>query len=81
MLILSLDHSAAGLHLTAASHVLFVHPMHASTLATARAYKRQAIGRARRVEQPRPEVHVWRFVTRGTVEEHISTLQQAEKVA
>ena len=71
MLLLSLEHAASGSNLTAANHVIFVHPMNAETLSTAVAYERQALARVRRVGQERPEVHVWRFVTRETVEEHM----------
>ncbi|CAE8660588.1 unnamed protein product [Polarella glacialis] len=76
ILILSLEHAASGANLTAAGHVLLVHPMNAGSVATARAYERQAIGRVRRVGQTRSEVHVWRFVSQHTVEEHISKLHQ-----
>ena len=71
VLLLSLEHAASGSNLTAANHVIFVHPMNAETLSTAVAYERQALARVRRVGQERSEVHVWRFVTRETVEEHM----------
>lgn len=45
--------------------------MNAETLSTAVAYEKQALARVRRVGQERSEVHVWRFVTRETVEEHM----------
>ena len=45
--------------------------MNADTLSSAVAYERQALARVRRVGQERAEVHVWRFVTRETVEEHM----------
>lgn len=76
VLILSLEHAASGANLTAASHVLFVHPMNAETVQTAVAWERQAIGRIRRIGQTRPEIVVHRFVTRGTVEEHITNIHQ-----
>jgi len=76
VLILSLERAASGLNLTAANHVLFVHPMNAATVSTAKDYEQQAIGRIRRVGQTRPVVHVWRFVTANTVEEHISNLHR-----
>jgi len=75
-LLLSLEKAASGTNLTAASHVLFVHPMNAESLSTAVAYERQALARVRRVGQARSEVHVWRFVTRHTVEEHIHRLHR-----
>ena len=71
VLLLSLEHAASGSNLTAANHVIFVHPMNADTLSSAVAYERQALARVRRVGQERAEVHVWRFVTRETVEEHM----------
>jgi SNF2 family DNA or RNA helicase len=72
VLLLSLEHSASGTNLTAANHVVFVHPMHALSAERAVSYEAQAIGRVRRWGQERPEVHCWRFVTRGTVEETIT---------
>jgi len=74
VLMLSLERAASGLQLTAANHVVFVHPMNALSLSVARDYEHQAIGRIRRIGQTRDLVHVWRFVTRDTVEEHISRL-------
>merc|ERR1712100_957050 len=71
VMLLSLEHAASGSNLTAANHVLFVHPMNAETVSTAVAYEQQAIGRVRRVGQARSEVHVWRFITCQTVEEHV----------
>ena len=70
-MLLSLEHAASGSNLTAANHVIFVHPMNADTLSSAVAYEGQALARVRRVGQERAEVHVWRFVTRETVEEHM----------
>lgn len=78
---LSLDNVASGTNLTAANHVFFVHPMNADTLSTAVAYEKQALARVRRVGQMRSEVHVWRFVTRHTVEEHIHSLHQRHQQA
>ncbi|CAL1168735.1 unnamed protein product [Cladocopium goreaui] len=74
VLLLSLEHAASGSNLTAANHVILVHPMNADTLSSAVAYERQALARVRRVGQERAEVHVWRFVTRETVEEHMHQL-------
>lgn len=76
ILLLSLESAASGTNLTAANHVLFVHPMNAETVARAAAYEKQALGRVRRVGQQRKEVHVWRFVTRETVESHIWDLHR-----
>lgn len=60
VLLLSLEHAASGSNLTAAHHVIFVHPMNADTLSSAVAYEQQALARVRRVGQLRKEVHVWR---------------------
>jgi len=76
VLVLSLQRAAAGTNLTSASHVLFVHPMNADTVHSAAAYERQALARVRRIGQARNQVHVWRFVTRHTVEEHIWKLHR-----
>lgn len=76
VLVLSLQRAASGTNLTSASHVLFVHPMNAETVATATAYERQALGRVRRIGQTRKDVSVWRFVTRNTVEEHMHSLHR-----
>ena len=76
VLVLSLQRAAAGTNLTSASHVLFVHPMNAETVQTAAAYERQALARVRRISQTRKEVHIWRFVTKQTVEEHIWKLHR-----
>lgn len=78
VLLLSLEHSASGTNLTAASHVVFVHPMNASSAERAVSYEAQAIGRCRRWGQLRPEVHCWRFVVRGTVEEAITAEHRRE---
>jgi len=72
VLLLSLQDSASGTNLTAGSHVVFVHPMLASTAERAVAQELQAIGRARRHGQQRDTLHVWRFVTNGTIEADIT---------
>merc|ERR1719183_934267 len=77
VMLLSLEHAASGANLTAASHVLFVHPMNAETVPMAVSYEQQAVARVRRIGQARSEIHVYRFVTRGTVEEHITRLHTA----
>jgi len=77
VLLLSLEHAASGTNLTAANHVIFVHPMNAETLSTAVAYERQALARVRRVGQERSEVHVWRFIAKDTVEEYMHKLHRA----
>mmetsp|Transcript_62488 Transcript_62488/g.116131 ORF Transcript_62488/g.116131 Transcript_62488/m.116131 type:complete len:226 (+) Transcript_62488:1866-2543(+) len=77
VLLLSLAQSASGTNLTAANHVVFLHPMLASTHEQAVSFEMQAIGRARRHGQLRDVVHVWRFVTLDTVEQHMSEKHQA----
>mmetsp|Transcript_87401 Transcript_87401/g.280337 ORF Transcript_87401/g.280337 Transcript_87401/m.280337 type:complete len:1001 (-) Transcript_87401:1164-4166(-) len=78
VLLLSLESAASGANLTAASHVVFVHPMCAASAERAVAYEAQAIGRCRRWGQEKSEVHCWRFVTRGTVEEAITAAHRKE---
>merc|ERR1712113_732011 len=84
VLLLSLSESASGTNLTAGSHVVFLHPMLASTPERAVAQELQAIGRARRHGQLRDTLHVWRFVTDGTLEQeitkhHLATLYKHEQ--
>merc|ERR1719265_2587605 len=76
VLLLSLGEAASGTNLTAASHVILLHPMLAPTRELAIGFEMQAIGRARRLGQKRDKVHVWRFVTLGTVEEEITREHQ-----
>merc|ERR1719199_1570507 len=76
ILLLSLENSASGTNLTAANHVVFVHPMSAASSERAVSYEAQAIGRCRRWGQEKSEVHCWRFVTRGTIEETITAEHQ-----
>ncbi|CAE7582128.1 RAD5 [Symbiodinium sp. CCMP2456] len=77
-LLLSLEHAASGTNLTAANHVVFVHPMYATSAERAVAYEAQAIARCRRYGQQKPEVNCWRFVTCGTIEESITASHQKE---
>ena len=76
VLLLSLAQSASGTNLTAASHVIFLHPMLAPNADRAVGYEMQAIGRARRHGQKRSVVHVWRFVTADTLEQQITERHQ-----
>eukprot|EP00928_Gymnodinium_smaydae_P079803 TRINITY_DN6364_c0_g3_i1.p1 TRINITY_DN6364_c0_g3~~TRINITY_DN6364_c0_g3_i1.p1 ORF type:complete len:1313 (-),score=127.43 TRINITY_DN6364_c0_g3_i1:116-4054(-) len=78
VLLLSLEHSASGTNLTVANHVIFVHPMCAESGEVAVAQEAQALARCRRWGQEKPEVHCWRFVTRGTVEESITAQHQTD---
>jgi len=75
VLLLSLSQSASGTNLTAASHVVFLHPMFSER---AIEHELQAIGRARRPGQKRDVVHVWRFVTVDTIEQLMTERHQAE---
>lgn len=77
MLLLSLEESASGTNLTAANHVLIVHPMEASTKEEAVAFEMQAVGRVRRPGQQR-KIHIWRFVTMETIEQEITEEHQRE---
>jgi len=77
LLLLSLEDSASGTNLTASNHVIIVHPMEAATREEAVAYEMQAVGRVRRPGQLR-KIHIWRFVTEGTVEQEITELHRKE---
>ncbi|CAJ1351070.1 unnamed protein product [Effrenium voratum] len=77
VLLLSLEHSASGTNLTAANHVVFVHPMFASSFDRAVAYEKQALARCRRYGQQKT-VHCWRFVARGTIEETITATHRKD---
>jgi len=77
VLLLSLTQSASGTNLTSANHVVFLHPMLAPTAERAVSFELQAIGRARRHGQRRDVVHVWRFVTAGTLEQVITEKHQS----
>jgi len=78
ILLMSLENSASGTNLTAANHVVFVHPMSAASTERAIAYEAQAIARCRRWGQGKSEVHCWRFVTRGIIEEAITAEHQQD---
>lgn len=77
MLLLSLEESASGTNLTAANHVIIVHPMEAATPEEAVAFEMQAVGRVRRPGQER-KIYIWRFVTVGTIEQKITEEHQRE---
>ena len=71
VLLLSLKTASSGVELTAANHVVLMHPTYASSEEVAKSFEEQAIHRALRPGQTREEVHVWRFVTQGTYEEKL----------
>jgi len=77
MLLLSLEESASGTNLTSSNHVIIVHPMEAATREEAVAFEMQAVGRVRRPGQQR-KIHIWRFVTIGTIEQQITEEHQRE---
>jgi SNF2 family DNA or RNA helicase len=66
-LLMAMEHDDSGLNLTCSNHVFFVHPM-AAEPEVIRACERQALGRVRRRGQTK-DVHLYRFVVSGTVEE------------
>jgi len=77
LLLLSLEESASGTNLTAANHVIIVHPMEASTKDEAVAFEMQAVGRVRRPGQQK-KIFIWRFVTMNTIEQKITEDHQKE---
>jgi len=77
VLMLSLTQCASGTNLTAANHVVFLHPMLAATAERAVDHELQAIGRARRHGQRSDVVHVWRFVAQNTIEQAITEKHRA----
>ncbi|CAJ1428516.1 unnamed protein product [Effrenium voratum] len=77
MLLLSLEESASGTNLTAANHVLMVHPMEAENKEEAVAFEMQAMGRVRRPGQMK-KIFIWRFVTFDTIEQQITEEHQKE---
>jgi len=77
LLLLSLQESASGTNLTAANHVIIMHPMEAATCEEAVAFEMQAVGRVRRPGQQR-KIHIWRFVTVGTIEQQITEEHQKD---
>jgi len=79
-LLLSLESSTSGMNLTVASHLFLVHPCLVGNRATAIAYEQQAIGRLVRQGQTK-SVHVYRFVTEGTIEETLTADHQKELYA
>lgn len=77
LLLLSLQDSASGTNLTAASHVVLFHPVIASSHEASVACEMQAIGRALRAGQERT-VKIWRFVVVGTVEQRVTEEHQRD---
>lgn len=65
-----MDESASGANLTSANHAFFLSPLLAPSQEIYDACETQAIGRLRRFGQ-RQHVHVYRFLTRDTIDEQI----------
>jgi SNF2 family DNA or RNA helicase len=61
------NESASGANLTAANHVIFVHPLHVKTLQNYVMCETQAIGRVRRYGQ-RKIVHLYRFLVDDSID-------------
>ncbi|CAD7938833.1 unnamed protein product [Amoebophrya sp. A120] len=76
ILLLSMQKMSAGANLTAANHIIFVHPFSCATYKRLEMQMSQAIGRCRRLGQERKEVHVWRFFTTETLEEDMMLEQE-----
>merc|ERR1711974_14456 len=76
-MILAMEDDGSGLNLTCANHVFFVHPLDVASKHVASACERQALGRVRRYGQTK-DVHLYRFVTEGTVEERLAREFHAE---
>merc|ERR1711920_546443 len=76
-LLLAIEDDDSGLNLTCAHHVFFVHPMDVDSRQVAIACERQALGRVRRRGQ-RHDVHLYRFVTEGTIEETLAREYHSE---
>mmetsp|Transcript_5343 Transcript_5343/g.5881 ORF Transcript_5343/g.5881 Transcript_5343/m.5881 type:complete len:626 (-) Transcript_5343:87-1964(-) len=64
------DEQSSGLNLTMLNHILFVHPLLATTQQQYDAYETQAIGRVRRFGQHK-NVFVWRFLVMDTIDSTI----------
>eukprot|EP00931_Biecheleriopsis_adriatica_P050795 TRINITY_DN29436_c0_g1_i2.p1 TRINITY_DN29436_c0_g1~~TRINITY_DN29436_c0_g1_i2.p1 ORF type:complete len:2078 (+),score=363.83 TRINITY_DN29436_c0_g1_i2:31-6234(+) len=77
LLLLSLQDSASGTNLTAASHVVLFHPVVAQNREAAVACEMQAIGRALRAGQERC-VRIWRFMVVGTAEQKVTEEHQKD---
>ncbi|KAG5638137.1 hypothetical protein H0H81_001656 [Sphagnurus paluster] len=65
-----MDESASGANLTCANHAIFLSPLLAPSKEIYKACETQAIGRLVRFGQTK-HVHVWRFVTKNTIDEEI----------
>jgi len=65
-----MDESASGANLTSANHAIFLSPLLAPSQEIYDACETQAIGRLRRYGQTK-HVHVYRYLTKNTIDEEI----------
>ena len=72
MFLISLKAGGTGLNLTMADYAILTDPWWNP------AAEEQAVDRAHRIGQTRP-VHVYRLVSRGTIEEKVVALQDAKR--
>ena len=79
VLLLSLEESPSGMNLVNANHCLLVHPMFAQDPDEACRFERQAVGRICRQGQAKP-CFIYRFVTKGTIEEEFLRKHHADLV-
>ncbi|KAI8799644.1 hypothetical protein BJ742DRAFT_128160 [Cladochytrium replicatum] len=70
LLLNAMDESASGANLVNANHVVFLSPLLTDDEYTFRSSETQAIGRVRRYGQSKT-VHIWRMVTRDSIDEQI----------
>ena len=73
------DESASGANLTGANHAIFLSPLLTATKEIYDACETQAIGRVRRYGQTRT-VHVWRFLSTGTIDIEIYEQRTGKKL-
>ncbi|EJD08575.1 uncharacterized protein FOMMEDRAFT_102039 [Fomitiporia mediterranea MF3/22] len=73
------DESASGANLTGANHAIFVNPLLTSTQEIYEACETQAIGRVRRYGQTKL-VHIWRFLSLGTIDVEIFEQRTKKKL-
>ena len=76
VLLMTAARCSSGLNLTAASKLIFVHPMVGDGTA-ARSLEQQAVGRLLRYGQKAALVQVWHFVTEDTIEERLHVNREA----
>ncbi|EJD41795.1 hypothetical protein AURDEDRAFT_105919 [Auricularia subglabra TFB-10046 SS5] len=75
-----MDESASGANLTCANHAIFISPLLAPSQEIYDACETQAIGRLRRYGQSK-KVHIWRFLTRNTMDAEIYESRSGVKLA